>query len=166
MEPEKPTNAVLLNRDDKTPLSTTTKVRAGLILSLFGFSVFFLGLRPDFFGLDRGYSVGFLQIIIMLIGIGISTGGALLVLVSRWDNQTLSITADLGTRVVATGFVICIFTSLADAFGFGTNSLTDVFLGKLQSRGLIIGVLVILTGLLMVLRYPQRKTQQKKSEQD
>jgi hypothetical protein len=61
--------------------------------------------------------------------------------------------ADFGTRTCATGFVICFFTALADAFGFGTNPLPNVFLGNLQTNGLMIGMGIIGIGFLMMLRY-------------
>jgi len=48
--------------------------------------------------------------------------------------------------------VICAFTALADAFGFGTNPLPYVLLGTLQSRGVMIGIFVICLGLLLVIR--------------
>jgi len=66
--------------------------------------------------------------------------------------------ADFGTRTIATGYVICFFTALADAFGFGTNPMPNVFLGKLQSQGLIIGMAIIGIGFLMLL--PYRRPQQ------
>jgi len=49
--------------------------------------------------------------------------------------------------------VICFFTALADAFGFGTNPMPNVFLGKLQTNGLMIGMGIIGIGFLMMLRY-------------
>ncbi len=53
-----------------------------------------------------------------------------------------------------TGYVICVFTALADAFGFGTNPPPEVLLGTLQSRGgVIIGMVVICVGLFMMLRF-------------
>ena len=129
------------------------RARLGLTLTLLGFITFLLGLAPGMFGLDRGISIGFFQIITILIGLGLLAWGASLTLGSFWVASQKSLLADFGSRVVATGYVICVFTALADAFGFGTNRLPDIFLGTLQSRGVLIGMGIILVGLLMQIRF-------------
>lgn len=128
------------------------QVRAGLTGILVGFLILLTGLRPDLFGLDRGRYIGFVQIIVILLGIGLMTLSATGVLIAFWNGGPKSLRADFGTRIIATGYVICAFTALADAFGFGTNPLPYVLLGTLQSRGVMIGILVICVGLLLVIR--------------
>ncbi|HPR34755.1 MAG TPA: hypothetical protein PKY64_03705 [Anaerolineaceae bacterium] len=128
------------------------QVRAGLTGLLLGFLILLIGLRPDLFGWDRGQNIGFVQIIVILLGIGLMTLSATGVLIAFWNGGPKSLRADFGTRIIATGYVICAFTALADAFGFGTNPLPYVLLGTLQSRGVIIGILVICVGLLFVIR--------------
>ncbi|MDD2522502.1 MAG: hypothetical protein PHW11_06765 [Anaerolineaceae bacterium] len=130
-----------------------TQIRGGLTLTLIGLLVLILGLRPDIFGLDRGLYIGFSQIITILIGIALLTVGASSTLNSFWACTSKSLLADIGGRTIMTGYVICAFTALADAFGFGTNPPPEVILGTLQSYGVIIGLLVILTGLLMTIRW-------------
>ena len=125
----------------------------GLTLSFFGFALLIFGLKPEVFGLSSSLSVGFAQILTFLVGLGILIWGATIALGAFWPKGTQSLLADFGLRVIATGYMICIFTGLADAFGFGTNPLPDVFMGSLQRRGVIIGMGVILIGLLMMIRF-------------
>lgn len=128
------------------------QVRAGLTGIIVGFLILLTGLRPDLFGLDRGRYIGFVQIIVILLGIGLMTLSATGVLIAFWNGGPKSLRADFGTRIIATGYVICAFTALADAFGFGTNPLPYVLLGTLQSRGVMIGILVICVGLMLLIR--------------
>ncbi len=128
------------------------QVRVGLTGILLGFLTLLIGLRPDLFGLDRGRYIGFVQIIVILIGIGLMTLSATGLLIAFWNGGPKSLRADFGTRIIATGYVICSFTALADAFGFGTNPLPYVLLGTLQSRGVMIGIFVICIGLVLLIR--------------
>jgi hypothetical protein len=36
---------------------------------MFGFLILLTGLRPDLFGLDRGRYIGFVQIVVILLGL-------------------------------------------------------------------------------------------------
>ena len=129
------------------------QVRSGLTILIIGLIALIIGLRPDLFGLDRGLYIGFSQIILILFGIGLLTLGATNTLRSFWGCQEKTLLVDIGTRTIMTGYVICVFTALADAFGFGTNPPPEVLLGTLQSRGVIIGMVVICIGLVMMLRF-------------
>jgi hypothetical protein len=125
----------------------------GLTLSFFGFAVLIFGLKPEVFGLSTSLSVGFAQILTFLIGLGVLIWGATIALSAFWPKGSQSLLADFGLRVIATGYIICVFTGLADAFGFGTNPLPDVFMGSLQRQGVIIGMGIVLIGLLMMVRF-------------
>lgn len=129
------------------------QVRSGLTVMIIGLIALIIGLRPDLFGLDRGLYIGFSQIILILFGIGLLTLGATNTLRAFWSCQEKTLLVDIGTRTIMTGYVICVFTALADAFGFGTNPPPEVLLGTLQSRGVIIGMVVICVGLFMMLRF-------------
>jgi hypothetical protein len=130
-----------------------TQIRVGLTLTLIGLFLLIVGLRPDLFGLDRGLYIGFTQIITILFGIGFLTIGANSTFNAFWACTNKTLLADIGARTIMTGYVICAFTALADAFGFGTNPPPEVILGTLQSQGVIIGLLVILIGLLLKIRW-------------
>jgi uncharacterized membrane protein len=129
------------------------QIRGGLTLTLIGLFVLIIGLRPDLFGLDRGLYIGFTQIIMILFGIAFLTIGANSTFNAFWACTNKTLLADVGARTIMTGYVICSFTALADAFGFGTNPPPEVILGTLQSRGVVIGLFVILVGLLMKVRW-------------
>lgn len=146
-----PCNGLEQNNDDQG--FPKNQVRSGLTVTVLGLIALIVGLRPDLFGLDRGLYIGFSQIVMILFGIGLLTLGAANTLRSFWYCQKKSLVVDIGTRTIMTGYVICVFTALADAFGFGTNPPPEVLLGTLQSRGVIIGMVVICIGLIMMLRF-------------
>lgn len=133
------------------------RTQLGLTLSFFGFTLLIFGLKPEVFGLSSSLSVGFAQILTFLIGLGVLIWGAVIVLGAFWPKGKQSLLADFGLRVIATGYMICVFTGLADAFGFGTNPLPDVFMGGLQRQGVIIGMGVVLIGFLMMIRYKKNR---------
>ena len=134
-----------------------TLLRGGLTTLVISLIVLIIGLRPDLFNLDRGLYIGFTQIVVILIGIGLLTVGANSILNAFWACSEKTLLADIGTRTILTGYVICVFTALADAFGFGTNPPPHVVLGTLQSRGVIIGMIVILIGLLLKVRWSSNR---------
>lgn len=129
-------------------------IRFGLILTLVGYGVFLLGARPSVFGqgLDRSPVVGFVQIAVFLFGIGIISFGAHISIRALWQGEPATILAQIGMRLVQTGFVIAFFSGLADVFGLGSHPLSNQFFGPLQSTGVQIGEFVI--GLGIILMFP------------
>jgi hypothetical protein len=62
--------------------------------------------------------------------------------------------ADIGLRLVGTGYVVAVFTGMADVFGMGSQPLPNVpYFGPWQSSGVLIGQIVIALGLLMMTPY-------------
>ncbi len=131
------------------------RVRAGVGLSLLGFLVFLLGARPALFGLDRSPVVGFVQIAVFLIGLAIMCLGGYLGLVAYWrKNGHRTIAADIGQRLVATGYVIAAVSGMADIFGMGTQPPPRIPLfGPWQAVGVQIGQAVIILGFLLMIPY-------------
>jgi hypothetical protein len=131
-----------------------TPTRFGLFATLFGFFVFTMGAKPEFFGMDRSPVVGFVQIAVFLVGLGIICVGGYVALIALWGDDERSIIADIGLRLVATGYVLTVFTGMADVFGMGTQPLPDVpFFGPLQATGVGIGQAVIALGFLMTIPF-------------
>ena len=62
------------------------RARLGLTLLMIGFIIFLIGAKPEIFELNRGTAIGFLQIIVMLIGLGLVTWGGCLTLFAFWRN--------------------------------------------------------------------------------
>jgi hypothetical protein len=140
------------------------RVRSGLILTLIGFLIFLIGARPDFFGLDRSPIIGFVQIAVFLVGLAVMCLGGYLGMMAPWKNQVPSIAMDFGVRLVSTGYVIAVFAGMADIFGFGSHALPKVpFFGPWQARGVMIGQIIIASGFLLLIPFPARKVNSKKS---
>jgi len=137
------------------------QVRFGLILAFIGYFMFLLGARPSLFGMDRSRVIGFVQISVFLLGLALITFGSYMTLNTLWPEGKKTIAADIGTRLISTGYVICVFTGIADIFGLGSHPLPDVFFGPLQARGMSIGMATIAIGFLLMIRY--RRPENKKA---
>jgi len=128
-----------------------------VLVDIVGLFLFLLGFNPATFGLDRSRVIGYVQAIVFLLGLG------LIVLVSyvvatlqRRNGDVLSLVQDIGARLMATGYVLAAFSSVADLIGLGSEALPrPPHFGLLQSGGLLVGVLLILIGLSMF--YPRRR---------
>jgi len=135
------------------PLSRA-RVRTGLIVTLFGFFVFVVGAKPDWLGWDRSPVVGFVQIAVFLVGLAIICLGGYIGLLALWGNDQRSIAADIGLRLVSTGYVISVFAGMADVFGMGTHPLPNVpYFGPVQATGVVIGEILIAVGFLLLIPY-------------
>jgi hypothetical protein len=136
------------------------RARTGLIITLAGFIVFLVGARPSMFGLDRSPVIGFVQIAVFLVGLAVICLGGYISLRSIWKDEELSIPAEIGMRLVATGYVIAVFAGMADVFGMGSHPLPGYpYFGPWQARGVEIGQLVIGVGFVMLL--PFKKLERK-----
>ncbi|NPV75081.1 MAG: hypothetical protein HPY59_01775 [Anaerolineae bacterium] len=134
------------------------RIRFGLTTTLIGFAIFLLGTKPSVFGLDRSPIIGFVQIAVFIVGLAVICLGGYISLMALWNRQSPSIAADFGQRMVATGFVVAVFTGMADVFGFGSHPLPGVpFFGSWQARGVMIGEALIAIGFLLLVPYGQHK---------
>lgn len=145
-------------QDSETDLTyPKTRIRIGLVMTIIGYFIFLLGARPGLFGLDRSRVIGFVQISVFLIGLALISLGGYLTLNALWPDGKKTIAADIGLRLISTGYVISVFTAMADIFGLGSHRLPDVFFGPLQARGMEIGMATIAVGLLLLIRYKRIK---------
>jgi hypothetical protein len=137
------------------------RIRVGLSITLLGFIIFMLGVKPSLFGADRSPVIGFVQIATMLVGLAFICVGGYLSLASLWSKEATSIGADIGLRLVSTGYVLCVFTGMADIFGFGSQTLPDTpYFGPWQAYGVELGILVIIIGfILLVPTHRSRKSE-------
>jgi hypothetical protein len=145
---------------DTTPVGIPSRlrIRVGLMITLFGLLVFLVGARPAIFKLDRSPVVGFVQIAVFLVGLAIICMGGYLSLMTFWRNGDRTIAADIGSRLVATGYVVAVFSGMADVFGFGSQALPQVpFFGPLQAAGVQIGEAVIAIGFLLLIPFHLRR---------
>jgi len=129
-----------------------SRIRIGLSATLAGLLIFLVGARPGIFGLDRSPVIGFVQIAVFLVGMAIICVGGYISLMALWKGRTPSIAADIGLRLVSTGYVVAVFAGMADVFGFGSHPLPEVpYFGPLQARGVVLGEILIGIGFLLLL---------------
>lgn len=151
-EPPVSTQTVPAWRKPARSAFSARRIRTGLAITLFGLVVFLLGAKPSLFGADRSPVIGFIQIAVFLIGLAFVCLGGYLSLMALWKDQQTSIVADIGLRLVATGYVIAVFAGMADIFGFGSHPLPGIpFFGVWQARGVELGQLMIAIGFLMLI---------------
>ena len=130
------------------------RIRFSLILVVLGMLIFTIGAKPNWFGWERTPIVGFIQIIVFLIGLALICLGGYFGLSALWGREQRSIIADIGLRLVATGYVISVFAGMADVLGMGTQAIPKTpYFGPWQAGGVLIGQFVIAIGFLMVIPY-------------
>ena len=132
------------------PRAVRLRVRVGLITTLFGLFVFLVGTKPGWFGLQRTPTVGFVEISVFLVGLAIICLGGYTSLWGLWKGMERSIAADIGLRMIATGYVIAVFSGMADVFGMDRNRSADsIFLAD-QALGVLLGEIVIAVGFSLL----------------
>ena len=127
-----------------------TVVLAGLFL-------FILGVAPDLIGMDRSPVIGFVQVGTWLTGLAILLLGAYFaerVIRNGLENTLIS---EVGSRLIATGYVLVAAASLADFIGIGSHPLQNIYFGPLQVVGVVLGILFSLVGVLLY--WPSRVSQ-------
>ena len=147
-------------RQDTSPSRpySIRRIRWGLSITLGGFIIFLIGARPGLFGLDRSPVIGFIQIATFLIGLAFICIGGYVSMMALWKNEQPSIAADIGVRLVATGYVIAVFSGMADGFGMGSHQLPGgPYFGAWQARVVEIGHAIIAIGHLLLLPFQKLK---------
>ncbi len=127
------------------------RVRAGLMFTLLGYFIFLVGAKPEWFNLDRSEVVGFVQVTVFLLGLALMGVGAYFAIDGLWNGDPRSLWADIGVRLISTGYLIAVFSAMADVFGFGTQTLPleTPYFGPWQARGTVLGEGVMLLGVLL-----------------
>ena len=130
------------------------RVRVGLITTLFGLFIFLVGTESAWFHLQRSPTVGFVKISVFLVGLAMICLGGYTSLWGLWKGMERSIGADIGLRLVATGYLIVVFSGMADIFGFGSQPPPQIpFFGPIQALGVLLGEIVIAFGFLLLIPY-------------
>ncbi len=134
------------------------RIRIGLIGLLVGLIIFTLGTNPAVFGLDRSPVTGFISITVLLVGLALICIGGYIAINATWNGTQKTILADIGIRLIATGYVIAVASALADIFGFGSHPFPGIpSFGFVQVIGVILGEFTIALGFLLFLRYRHRE---------
>ncbi len=130
------------------------RIRVGLILTILGFLIFLMGVDPGIFGLDRSPVTGFVQIATFLVGLALMCLGGYTGLNALWNGTEKSIAADIGLRLVATGYVVAVACGMADIFGIGNQPLPQIpYFGPWQAMGVMVGELIIALGFILLIPY-------------
>ncbi len=130
------------------------RARFGVALALLGLVIFVLGADPGIFGLDRSPVTGFVQIAVFLVGLALISLGGYLALRARWSGTSLTIAADVGARLISTGYVVAVASGMADVFGFGSEAFPRIpDFGVWQQRGVLAGEILIGLGFLLLIRW-------------
>ena len=128
--------------------------RIGIAFTVGGFLVFLLGAEPDLFGLDRSPVTGLVQIFVFLIGLAFMCIGGYISIASLWNGHPKSIAADIGLRLVSTGYIVAVGSGMADVFGFGSHPIPHLAIfGFWQEIGVLIGEIVIAVGFALMIPY-------------
>jgi hypothetical protein len=133
------------------------RIRIGLGFVILGLLIFILGIDPQVFNLDRSPMVGFIQIAVFLVGLAMICLGGYLVLNTLWNGTEKTIAADIGYRLVATGYVVAVASGMADVFGFGNQPFPEIpYFGPWQAMGVMAGEIIIALGFLLLIPFPRR----------
>jgi hypothetical protein len=126
-------------------------------MTFIGLFLFTVGAKPNWFGWDRSPVVGFVQIAMFLLGLAVICLGGLVGVLALWNGTPRTIVADIGMRLVGTGFVISAFSGMADVFGMGSQPLPGVpYFGPWQATGVLIGQVLIAVGFLIMMPYRRK----------
>jgi hypothetical protein len=77
-----------------------------------------------------------------------------------WGERQRSIAADFGLRLVSTGYLVAVFSGMADIFGLGSHPLPGIpYFGPWQATGVEIGLIVICIGFFLLIPMDQHTRQ-------
>jgi hypothetical protein len=137
--------------------------RRWMTIVLLGLFIFVIGVQPDLLGLNRSQTVGFVQIGVWLTGLAILLIAAYATVRVVRNGKETSLRADIGVRLLATGYVVATVASVADFIGVGAQQMPFITFGPVQVIGLVTGVLISLIGV--ILYWPRKRRSPKNREE-
>ena len=128
--------------------------QAGIIITILGGVVTFIGLFPGVVGLEVLPGIGLLQILVVLSGFSILIAGAYIFAQSTYyPGVRHNLAQQIGLRLSMTGLVIATAAGLADILGFGSHPpippIQRPLLGHWQTAGMIGGFAIASAGLII-----------------
>lgn len=132
-------------------------VRIWLTLFLVGLFLFMIGIYPDIIGMDISPVVGFVQVGFWLFGLALSLVSAYGTISILRRGRATSLRAEIGERLVATGYIVAAAASLADFIGIGSHKIPELIFGPLQVIGLVVGVVTCVLGLVLYWPWGRRR---------
>jgi hypothetical protein len=122
-------------------------VRVWMFSVLVGLFLFIIGIHPNIISMDRSPVVGFIQVGVWLFGLALILVGSYAALRILRNKRPLSLRAEIGERLIATGYVVAAAASLADFIGIGSHEIPELIFGPIQIVGLIVGIVTALIGI-------------------
>jgi hypothetical protein len=133
------------------------RIRLGLVIVISGLIIFVVGANPKIFSMDRSPITGLVQIAVFLVGLAMICLGGYLTLNALWNGAEKTIAADIGLRLVSTGYVVSVASAMADVFGFGSHPFPNIpYFGPWQATGVMVGEVIITLGFLLLIPKPPR----------
>jgi len=130
--------------------------RLWMTVMLIGLLIFMVGIQPDLIGMNRSVTVGFVQIGAWLTGLAILLLAAYSTVRVVRNGKTNSLRADIGVRLIATGYVVAAVGSLADFIGVGAHRMPVIYFGHIQMIGLVTGVLLSMLGVILYMPWTKK----------
>ena len=130
--------------------------RLWMTVMLIGLLIFMVGIQPDLIGMNRSVTVGFVQIGAWLTGLAILLLAAYSTVRVVRNGKTNSLRADIGIRLIATGYVVAAVGSLADFIGVGAHRMPVIYFGHIQMIGLVTGVLLSMLGVILYMPWTKK----------
>ncbi|MGH2625980.1 MAG: hypothetical protein ACRDHY_04945, partial [Anaerolineales bacterium] len=103
----------------------------------------------DLINMDRSPVIGFVQVGTWMTGLALLLLGAYLSVRVIRNGREATLISDVGSRMIATGYVMAAAASLADFIGIGSHPLPDIYFGPIQVVGLVLGLLISLVGVIL-----------------
>lgn len=139
--------------------------RLWMTVMLIGLLIFMIGIQPDLIGMNRSITVGFVQIGVWLTGLAILLVTAYSTVRVIRNGKPKSLRADIGIRLIATGYVVAAVGSLADFIGVGAHRMPAIYFGHIQIIGLVSGVVLSILGVILYMPWT-KKLETEESEPD
>jgi len=150
--------------NETIPVKKLQNVRWWAIACVGGLLVFLIGIAPQIIGMNRSLVIGFVQIGVWLVGLAVAIVSAFYIVRVFRNGRPMSLRADIGMRLIATGYVVSATASLADFIGVGAQRMPGISFGPLQIFGLVMGIALSLLGL--ILYWPRTHDEDDATESD
>ena len=141
----------------------TRLARLWMTVMFIGLLIFMVGIQPDLIGMNRSITVGFVQIGVWLTGLAILLVAAYSTVRVIRNGKPNSLRADIGIRLIATGYVVAAVGSLADFIGVGAHRMPVVHFGYIQMIGLVTGVLLSMLGVILYMPWTKEANTEDKT---
>ncbi len=141
----------------------TRLARLWMTVMLIGLLIFMVGIQPDLIGMNRSITVGFVQIGVWLTGLAILLVAAYSTVRVIRNGKPNSLRADIGVRLIATGYVVAAVGSLADFIGVGAHRMPVIHFGYIQMIGLVAGVLLSMLGVILYMPWSKKATTEERA---